>query len=277
MKLTVKALIDNKPNPDNPGLKGAHGLSLLLDIAYDKESVKILFDTGPSPDVLKANSDKLDVDLRDVKMIVISHGHYDHADGLPAALSDAKPIIVHPNAFTLKVRTKPCIRFIGMRYSKEQLRDMGGIVLPLREGIEISRDIYISGEIKGDRRLDPNLCVVNSNGSLSIDPMIDEQYLLARINNKNVMIVGCSHPGIDIMVMHCLSTFNIKRVDAVMGGLHTEWSNQDYVEKVASKLKELGVEYVYPGHCTGDKGVKAFKKVYGDRCEPLHVGFEASF
>ncbi|MHC1600954.1 MAG: MBL fold metallo-hydrolase [Candidatus Nezhaarchaeales archaeon] len=277
MRLIVKTLIDNKPNPENPKLKGAHGLSLLLDLTYDKENVKILFDTGPSPDVLKANSEKLNVNLRDVKIIVISHGHYDHADGIPAALGSTKPIIIHPNAFTLKVRSKPYIRFIGMRYNKRQLRDMGGMVLPLREKMEISRGIYISGEVKGDRRVDPDLCIVDDSGSLSIDPMIDEQYLLARINNKNIMIVGCSHPGIDVMAMHCLRLFSIKRIDAIIGGFHTAWSNPDYIEKIALKLKELGVEQLYPGHCTGDRGIKILKNVYGGKCEELHVGFELSF
>ena len=276
MKLEITVLVDNKPNPNIPQLQTAHGLSLLLNLMYDKETIKILFDSGPSPEVLKHNANTLKVNLNEVDMIFISHGHYDHADGVTAALGKSKPVIVHPEAFKPRIRLKPYLKFIGIRYAHDQLKSMGGLIVPLREPIEIAPNVYVSGEITGDRRIDERLYVIDERG-LKVDPIIDEQYLFMNVNGKKIMIVGCSHPGIEVMVEHCLKTFKVDRIDAIIGGLHLAWSSEDYIKSVALKLKDLNVNELYPGHCTGDSGIKVLKEIYGDKCKSLYIGLKLNF
>ena len=46
-------------------------------------SHKLLFDVGASP-IFARNAKKLGVELTDVEYVAISHGHYDHTDGMEA-------------------------------------------------------------------------------------------------------------------------------------------------------------------------------------------------
>ena len=55
---------------------GQHGLSLFI-----RAQENILFDVGPS-DAFLYNAKLLGVDVGSVKWVVLSHGHWDHGDGL---------------------------------------------------------------------------------------------------------------------------------------------------------------------------------------------------
>lgn len=71
MKITV--LTDNAPGRE---CLSEFGLSYLVEA--DK---KILFDTGSS-DVFLKNAERLNISLDDLDAIVLSHGHWDHGNGL---------------------------------------------------------------------------------------------------------------------------------------------------------------------------------------------------
>ena len=60
-------------------LGSAHGLSLYIETPKHR----ILFDMGPDEQFL-SNAEKLGVDLREVDLAILSHGHYDHGGGLEA-------------------------------------------------------------------------------------------------------------------------------------------------------------------------------------------------
>ncbi len=66
------------------------GLSILIEMNDNK----VLLDTGITDAFLK-NAKTLGVNLDEVNIIVLSHGHWDHANGLKY-LNSKKTLILHP-------------------------------------------------------------------------------------------------------------------------------------------------------------------------------------
>ena len=87
MKVTV--LVDNNTYIGEC-LYGEPGLS--IHIAIDDK--QILFDTGYSH-IFALNAEKLGINLSEVDMVVISHGHDDHTKGLPYFFEICKPLQEH--------------------------------------------------------------------------------------------------------------------------------------------------------------------------------------
>ena len=65
---------------------GHHGLSLLLKAQIGDVTQTLLFDTGAERQNFERNSKILDVDFSAITDIVLSHGHWDHAGGMEAAV-----------------------------------------------------------------------------------------------------------------------------------------------------------------------------------------------
>ena len=72
MKLTV--LMENTTVRED--LTAEHGLSLYIEA----NGKRILFDTGASA-TFADNAEKLGIDLSQVDLCILSHGHYDHGGG----------------------------------------------------------------------------------------------------------------------------------------------------------------------------------------------------
>ncbi|PUA31849.1 MAG: hypothetical protein B7O98_08625 [Zestosphaera tikiterensis] len=73
-------VVDNTPSLSNSNLLTAWGLSIYIRIP----DMEILFDTGPSPNVLRYNAERLGVNLSRIDVVVLSHEHGDHVGGLQA-------------------------------------------------------------------------------------------------------------------------------------------------------------------------------------------------
>ena len=78
-----------------------------------------------------------------------------------------------------------------------------------------------------------------------------------------VIVVGCSHPGID-KIVESATAIN-PRVHLIAGGFHLVVASDSDIEKIVTALHDrFKVEYVAPGHCTGEPAFAALKKAFGD-------------
>lgn len=72
--MRITALVENTTKSE---LKAVHGLSLYIET----QKHKILFDLGPDS-TLFDNAEKMGIDLGEVDIVIISHGHADHGGAL---------------------------------------------------------------------------------------------------------------------------------------------------------------------------------------------------
>ena len=74
-----------------------------------------------------------------------------------------------------------------------------------------------------------------------------------------VLVVGCSHPGID-KIVEAASAIN-PRIHLIAGGLHLVAASDPDIEKIVTTLHDtFKVQYVAPGHCTGEPAFTALKR-----------------
>jgi hypothetical protein len=79
-----------------------------------------------------------------------------------------------------------------------------------------------------------------------------------------VLVVGCSHPGIE-KIVEAAAAINPK-IYLIAGGFHLVAASDDVIAKAVAALKDtFKVESIAPGHCTGEPTFAALKKAFGDR------------
>ena len=88
---------------DRNQLIAEHGFSALVTVESDGRRSSVLYDAGLTPQGLTRNLDVLQVPVRDLRAIVISHGHGDHHGGLEGLFErDGRctlPLVIHPEAW----------------------------------------------------------------------------------------------------------------------------------------------------------------------------------
>jgi 7,8-dihydropterin-6-yl-methyl-4-(beta-D-ribofuranosyl)aminobenzene 5'-phosphate synthase len=87
-----------------------------------------------------------------------------------------------------------------------------------------------------------------------------------------VLVVGCSHPGIDKIVA-AAAAINT-RIHLIAGGLHLVVAQDADIAKIVTDLRDTyRVAWVAPGHCTGEPAFAALQHAFGEHY--LYAGLGA--
>jgi 7,8-dihydropterin-6-yl-methyl-4-(beta-D-ribofuranosyl)aminobenzene 5'-phosphate synthase len=253
-------------------LLGQHGISFLID----HEGTRILFDTGCEAEPLLHNMEKLNVDPGDIDCIFLSHCHYDHTGGLFDLLKVVEkkiPVIAHPSLFRHHISLKPHIRPVGMRVPKEAFDPYAYFILT-RDPFEITKGVFSTGEIQNRAPFEaPTLQVYTvEGGALVKDPLMDDMSIVISSPAGLIVVSGCSHAGIVSILNHSLKIISTSEIRAVVGGLHLIDAEKERISKTVKSFRDLKVQEVYIGHCTGFEAEVAFFTEYGDSFHKLHSG-----
>lgn len=278
MKITV--LMENTAL-EGCGLTPEHGLSLYIE----HRGKKLLLDAGSSGKFAD-NAQALGIDLSAVELAALSHGHYDHADGLRRffRINSRAKVYVRPGAdgphFSMG---KDGPYFIGIhRDICTQFRDRFAAVeglYELTEGAWLVPDMVREASGRSD-----GLLYKRGEDDFIPDDFRHEQSLVLEGEKGLVVLNSCSHGGIVNIVRGVLDQLPGKKVYAVVGGLHMAAKGQgalnctpEYVCQVADALKELGVEEIHTGHCTGETALGLLRERFGPGCHALATGQVLSF
>lgn len=247
MKLTVLT-----ENVAGPGFLAEHGLSYLIEVKGET----ILFDTGSS-DVFLENGKRLGIDVaKEVHTIVLSHGHWDHGDGL-RFISD-KILITHPDSFMERYRKKDHSA-IGLRLSKEELSERFRVITS-KKPYKINEHVIFLGEIP--RLTDfEGKTTQHLNGKGASDFVPDDSALAIIEDDALHVVTGCSHAGICNIINYAIEVTGIENVKTVIGGFHLKHDNEQ-TRKAIQCFKELDVETIFPSHCTEFPALCSFSKAF---------------
>lgn len=226
---------------------------------------RILFDTGNNPDVLEQNARAKGVDLSKLDFVVMSHRHGDHMGGLSYLLKVNPRVKIYapkkgfgvygadlPSTFYRKDPPLPPEQRYYNGAPPEVMRF--GSAWPganfelIDKNAEIAPDIHLI------------TLVSDKPGTLELR----ELSLAINTPDGMVILVACSHPGVDRIVAGA-AAIN-PRIRLIAGGFHLVVTSDADVEKVVTALHDTyKVEYVAPGHCTGEPAFTALRKAFGDR------------
>lgn len=267
MKATV--LVDNHKNES---LEGEWGLSVLIE----NNGKKILLDGGQS-ELFIRNAEGLNVNLHDVDYAVLSHGHYDHANGLPAFMhlnEKAKLYIRDSVAENCYKKKWFSFKYIGIPFSL--LKTDSSRLIKVNGNYQIEPGVWLLPhstqhlETIGKKEK----LYRRAGNSYFPDDFNHEQSLVIETEKGLVIFNSCSHGGAANIIREVSTAFPGKEVYAIIGGFHLFKRNEKEVREFARKLKETGVKYVCTGHCTGDKALDVLKQELGDTVHSLQVGLE---
>ena len=270
--LEMTVLIDNVATEP---LVGEWGLSIL--ITADDRS--ILLDTGASH-LFAQNAERLGIDLNSVDTGVLSHAHYDHADGMDTffSLNQEAPFLVREgtreNCFGIK---DGALHYIGiqsgiLKQHEARIQYVDGVykiadglwLVPHRKSdytaIAMRNDLYtVCGQ---DRRP---------------DDFAHEQSLVVETEKGLVVFNSCSHAGMTNILADISEMLGREDVYAYVGGLHLYKMTDEELDLMCGEIQRTAIEHIFTGHCTGDHAFNYLQGRLGPGIRQFSSGFRYAF
>lgn len=225
---------------------------------------RILFDTGNNPDILAQNAKAKGIDLSKLDFVVMSHRHGDHMGGLGYVLSvnPKVPIYAPKEGFGVYGSDLP-----GTFYRKdpslapEQRYYDGTPPVVLRFGSAWPGANFRLVDKNTDITPEIHLVTLVSDKVGTLE--LRELSLVINTSEGLIIVVGCSHPGID-KIVESATAIN-PHIHFIVGGFHLVVAPDPDIEKIVTALHDrFRVEYIAPGHCTGEPAFTALKRAFGD-------------
>ena len=233
---------------------------------------RILFDTGNNAVIFERNVRRLGVDLRRLDYVVVSHRHGDHTSGLNYLL-----------------RVNPTVRIYAPREGFGVFGNAVDYAFVRRDSTLPPEQRYFDGAMPGTltsgtpwpaarfswvdstTQIGPGVTVVATVSDRPGTMELKELSLVLETAEGTVVVVGCSHPGIEKILEAAGSVSPHHHL--IVGGLHLVATPDAEIDRVATALRDrFRLDLIAPGHCTGEPAFAALRRAFAARYRYAGLG-----
>ncbi len=260
MKITV--LIENTGTDP---LCREHGLSFYIE----HDSKKYLLDAGQSEGVLQ-NAKSLSIDLDSVDYTILSHGHYDHANGFLSIMEQYPEHKIYASSSVFEDYYSGSggqIHYIGLDPNLKQKKNL---FFCIDQDTKLEDNVYL---ILDEKMPNESAKLYRKIGdTYLVDDLSHELTLVFDTPRGLILFNSCSHLGLEPIVTSVKK--KLKRpVYAYIGGLHLKsLRHPELVTGSMAKFIRDHISVVYTGHCTGHVAYQFLKAELKDQIHSLTTG-----
>ena len=254
-----------------------HGLSCYIETFVDSKSYACMFDYALDFQGVSKNMELLNLDLKKLEALGISHGHFDHWGNLISILkhNGAKirkgiPLYVGDENFAHRFVNLPAGLYepSGMQdlgqLKREDIENLGLVkIVEIKEPTLMVPGAYLTGNIERVTEYEKGspILFIKRGDKMELDLFMGEQSLVFNVKGKGLVVLSsCAHAGIVNTVKHAQKMTGINKVHAVIGGFHLIGAPMPKIQKTVADIKAINPDYIVPMHCSGWEAITTFEK-----------------
>ncbi len=248
MKISI--LCENQVGEDQAkNCQAEWGLSLFIE----SNEKRILFDAGHTG-IFAKNAQAMNIDIEQCDLIVLSHYHWDHLEGLfHYQFQKRIDLICHPDLI------QKCTH-----EERIYLEQSFNLILS-KVALKLNEHIYFLGEIPRMTHFE--------KGKYKDLPMLEDSAIAIKTTDGCVVISGCSHSGI-VNICEQAKRVTQQKISIVLGGFHLFEEDRETTKQTIEYFKNEKISGIYPVHCIDLPTLVAFYEAFqikklstGDRIE----------
>jgi 7,8-dihydropterin-6-yl-methyl-4-(beta-D-ribofuranosyl)aminobenzene 5'-phosphate synthase len=223
------------------------------------------------------NLEELGEKADDIDCAVLSHAHYDHANGLPVFLEHNR----RAKLYVRETTAADCYagRFIFKKYigiPKKLLTRYVGRIEVVSGIAEIADGAYlVPHSTDGLETVGKREWMYRRKGlGWKADDFSHEQSLVLETEQGLLIINSCSHGGVSNTIREVREAFPGRKLYGYIGGFHLYNKSREEILQVAEDIRRAELDYICTGHCTGKKAFGILKEELGGCMHQLQVGLQ---